>query len=172
MEELIFAGILLLLQASPGPDQAFRHQKHAGVRIRSRGDGRPGHRHGRCSACRAGVHGGGFRFSQSAGAGAFLPGFLLDAVSGLENMARGGKSPVPADGNIPRPPPFYRDALLTNLMNPKATFFFVALAAPLLEKKSFRLLCLLHRRAHRGYGYGGMDPLGTRIPLASHPDFL
>ena len=65
----------------------FRHQKHAGVRIRSRGDGRPGHRHGRCSACRAGVHGGGFRFSQSAGAGAFLPGFLLDAVYGLENMA-------------------------------------------------------------------------------------
>ena len=28
----------------------------------------------------------------------------------------------------------YRDALVTNLMNPKATFFFVALSAPLLEK--------------------------------------
>ena len=47
---------------------------------------------------------------------------------------RGGKSPVPADGNVPPASSIYRDALLTNLMNPKATFFFVALAAPLLEK--------------------------------------
>ena len=79
MEELIFAGILLLSQASPGPDQAFVTRSTlaygfgAGV-MAALGIG-------------AGVHGGGFRFSQSAGAGAFLPGFLLDAVSGLENMA-------------------------------------------------------------------------------------
>lgn len=87
MEELIFAGILLLSQASPGPDQAFVTRSTLAYGFGAGVMAALGIGTGVVAACRAGVHGGGFRFSQSAGAGAFLPGFLLDAVSGLENMA-------------------------------------------------------------------------------------
>ena len=78
MEELIFAGILLLSQASPGPDQAFVTRSTlaygfgAGV-MAALGIGTGVVAHA-ALAC-------------TVGAGAFLPGFLLDAVSGLENMA-------------------------------------------------------------------------------------
>lgn len=41
---------------------------------------------------------------------------------------------LPGAGIFPPASCIYRDALVTNLMNPKATFFFVALSAPLLEK--------------------------------------
>lgn len=87
MEELIFAGILLLSQASPGPDQAFVTRSTlaygfgAGV-MAALGIGTGVVAHA-ALACTVGAS----VFSQSAGAGAFLPGFLLDAVSGLENMA-------------------------------------------------------------------------------------
>lgn len=47
---------------------------------------------------------------------------------------RGRNAFLDGCGDIPPASCFYRDALVTNLMNPKATFFFVALSAPLLEK--------------------------------------
>lgn len=60
--------------------------------------------------------------------------FLLDAVFGIENMAEGRNAFLAGCGDISPASCIYRDALVTNLMNPKATFFFVALSAPLLEK--------------------------------------
>ncbi len=47
---------------------------------------------------------------------------------------RGRNAFLAGCGDIPPASCIYRDALVTNLMNPKATFFFVALSAPLLEK--------------------------------------
>lgn len=47
---------------------------------------------------------------------------------------RGRKGSLAGSGDIPPASGIYRDALVTNLMNPKSTFFFVALSAPLLEK--------------------------------------
>ena len=47
---------------------------------------------------------------------------------------RGRNAFLAGCGDISPASCIYRDALVTNLMNPKATFFFVALSAPLLEK--------------------------------------
>gem|GEM_PF-3341911 len=53
----------------------------------------------------------------------------------MENMAEGEEGfPCRVRGYSPGFLYLPCDALVTNLMNPKATFFFVALSAPLLEK--------------------------------------
>lgn len=134
MEELIFAGILLLSQASPGPDQAFVTRSTlaygfgAGV-MAALGTGTGVVAHA-ALACTVGAS----VFHSPLGLALFCLASCWMLYLAWKIWPRGGKSPVPADGNIPPASSIYRDALLTNLMNPKATFFFVALAAPLLEK--------------------------------------
>uniref|UniRef100_UPI003AF54A1A LysE family translocator n=1 Tax=Akkermansia sp. TaxID=1872421 RepID=UPI003AF54A1A len=134
MEELIFAGILLLSQASPGPDQAFVTRSTlaygfgAGV-MAALGIGTGVVAHA-ALACTVGAS----VFHSPLGLALFCLASCWMLYLAWKIWPRGGKSPVPADGNIPPASSIYRDALLTNLMNPKATFFFVALAAPLLEK--------------------------------------
>ena len=134
MEELIFAGILLLSQASPGPDQAFVTRSTlaygfgAGV-MAALGIGTGVVAHA-ALACTVGAS----VFHSPLGLALFCLASCWMLYLAWKIWPRGGKSPVPADGNIPPASSIYPDALLTNLMNPKATFFFVALAAPLLEK--------------------------------------
>lgn len=134
MEELIFAGILLLSQASPGPDQAFVTRSTlaygfgAGV-MAALGIGTGVVAHA-ALACTVGAS----VFHSPLGLALFCLASCWMLYLAWKIWPRGGKSPVPADGNIPPASSIYRDALLTNLMNPKATFFFVALL-PLCWKK-------------------------------------
>lgn len=88
-EELIFAGILLLSQASPGPDQAFVTRSTlaygfgAGVMAAlGIGTGIVAHA---ALACTVGAS----VFHSPLGLGAVLRRFLLDAVFSMENMAEG-----------------------------------------------------------------------------------
>lgn len=134
MEELIFAGILLLSQASPGPDQAFVTRSTlaygfgAGV-MAALGIGTGVVAHA-ALACTVGAS----VFHSPLGLALFCLASCWMLYLAWKIWPRGGKPSVPAGDSLPPASSIYRDALLTNLMNPKATFFFVALSSPLLEK--------------------------------------
>lgn len=134
MEELVFAGILLLSQASPGPDQAFVTRSTlaygfgAGV-MAALGIGTGVIAHA-ALACTVGAS----IFHSSLGLVLFCLASCWMLYLAWKIWPRGGKNAVVKGGAVPPASCIYRDALLTNLMNPKATFFFVALSAPLLEK--------------------------------------
>ncbi|MFR1319538.1 MAG: LysE family translocator [Akkermansia sp.] len=106
MEELIFAGILLLSQASPGPDQAFVTRSTlaygfgAGV-MAALGIGTGVVAHA-ALACTVGAS----VFHSPLGLALFCLASCWMLYLAWKIWPRGGKSPVPADGNIPRPPPF------------------------------------------------------------------
>lgn len=133
-EELIFAGILLLSQASPGPDQAFVTRSTlaygfgAGVMAAlGIGTGIVAHA---ALACTVGAS----VFHSFLGVGLFCAASCWMLYLAWKIWPRGRKAFLAGCGDIPPASCIYRDALVTNLMNPKATFFFVALSAPLLEK--------------------------------------
>ena len=133
-EELIFAGILLLSQASPGPDQAFVTRSTlaygfgAGV-MAALGIGTGVVAHA-ALACTVGAS----VFHSSLGLVLFCAASCWMLYLAWKIWPRGRKGSLAGSGDIPPASGIYRDALVTNLMNPKATFFFVALSAPLLEK--------------------------------------
>lgn len=133
-EELIFAGILLLSQASPGPDQAFVTRSTlaygfgAGV-MAALGIGTGVIAHA-ALACTVGAS----VFHSSLGLALFCAASCWMLYLAWKIWPRGRRENLTGGGDIPPASRIYRDALVTNLMNPKATFFFVALSAPLLEK--------------------------------------
>ena len=133
-EELIFAGILFLSQASPGPDQAFVTRSTlaygfgAGVMAAlGIGTGIVAHA---ALACTVGAS----VFHSFLGLGLFCAASCWMLYLAWKIWPRGRNAFLAGCGDIPPASCIYRDALVTNLMNPKATFFFVALSAPLLEK--------------------------------------
>lgn len=142
-EELIFAGIFLLSQASPGPDQAFVTRSTlaygfaAGV-MASLGIGTGVIAHA-ALACTAGAS----VFHSSLGLVLFCAASCWMLYLAWKIWPRGGRTAIDEGGGVPPAAGIYRDALVTNLMNPKATFFFVALSAPLLEKNHDATYALL-----------------------------
>lgn len=133
-EELIFAGVLLLSQASPGPDQAFVTRSTlaygfgAGV-MAALGIGTGVIAHA-ALACTVGAS----VFHSSLGPALFCAASCWMLYLAWKIWPRGRKEGLARGGDVPPASCIYRDALVTNLMNPKATFFLVALSAPLLEK--------------------------------------
>lgn len=123
-EELIFAGILLLSQASPGPDQAFVTRSTLAYGF---GAGVIAHA---ALACTVGAS----VFHSSLGLALFCAASCWMLYLAWKIWPRGRKENLTGGADVPQASCIYRDALVTNLMNPKATFFFVALSAPLLEK--------------------------------------
>lgn len=74
------------------------------------------------------------RFHSFLGLGLFCAASCWMLYLAWKIWPRGRNAFLAGCGDIPPASCIYRDALVTNLMNPKATFFFVALSAPLLEK--------------------------------------
>ncbi len=159
-EELMFAGILLLSQASPGPDQAFCYPEHAGLRLWRGSDGCFGHWYRNSCPCCTGLYSRSIRFSQFPGGGAVLRRFLLDAVFGIENMAEGEECFPCRVRDISPASCIYRDALVTNLMNPKATFFFCGSFRSAVGKNHDPSDALFICFFNRGDGNGGLDFCG------------
>lgn len=133
-EELIFAGILLLSQASPGPDQAFVTRSTLAYGFGSGvmaalgiGTGIVAHA---ALACTVGAS----VFHSFLGVGLSCAGSCWMLYLAWKIWPRGRNAFLAGCGDISPASCIYRDALVTNLMNPKATFFFVALSAPLLKK--------------------------------------
>ena len=126
----MFAGILLLSQASPGPDQAFVTRSTlaygfgAGVMAAlGIGTGIVAHA---ALACTVGAS----VFHSFLGVGLFCAASCWMLYLAWKIWPRGRNAFLAGCGDIPPASGIYRDALVTNLMNPKATFFFVALSAP------------------------------------------
>lgn len=171
-EELIFAGILLLSQASPGPDQAFVTRSTlaygfgAGVMAAlGIGTGIVAHA---ALACTVGAS----VFHSFLGVGLFCAASCWMLYLAWKIWPRGRNAFLAGCGDIPPASCIYRDALVTNLMNPKATFFFVALSAPLLEKNHDPSYALFIGFFNRGDGNGGLDFVGSCFPLAAHSFLL
>lgn len=137
LEELTFVSLLLLSQLSPGPDQAFvtrsslSYGLKAGVIVSlGIGTGIVVHAAVACSVGTALLHSSyGMLFYWLAGA--WLIYLACKIWPKKSQFQQDVDSPhLSKNINLRR---LYKDALLCNLMNPKATLFFVSLSAPLLE---------------------------------------
>lgn len=136
-EELTFVSLLLLSQLSPGPDQAIVTRSSLSYGLKAGiivslgiGTGIIAHAAIACTVGTALLHSAyGMLFYWMAGAWLIYLAFKIWPKS---TTAQDGESSSALNNGINHLR-LYKDALLCNLMNPKATLFFVSLSAPLLE---------------------------------------
>lgn len=136
-QELSFVALLLLSQLSPGPDQAFvtrsslSYGLEAGIIVSlGIGTGIIAHAAIACSVGSALLQSSwGMFFYWLAGAWIiYLAWKIWPKKSAQPQQEESGIQQKSV--NLLQ---LYKDALLCNLMNPKATLFFISLSAPLLE---------------------------------------
>ena len=136
-QELTFVSLLLLSQLSPGPDQTFvtrsslSYGLQAGIIVSlGIGTGIIAHAIIACSVGSALLQSSwGIFFYWLAGAWIiYLAWIIWPKKPSIQE-----KEDKPHPKKTINLHQLYKDALLCNLMNPKATLFFVSLSAPLLE---------------------------------------